>query len=367
MSQNPVSSSPHDDTPWQSNSRELLAVKRFFKGLSHTPRALKRTFQPDTPPPSQPPFQLASFGTQTQHTPNLILAQPTLHPQDYFGTRTLLSVCQSFLEKAQQQGWLTPQTVVLFPEHIGTWLLVSGEVKYVYDCEQWESALQWLVSTRPIGYLPHLPLDPSSESMLQGLFQFKAQRMADQYHLLFSHLAKRFGVHIIAGSIVLPNPSISDNKLHIEDGELRNISVLYRPNGSPDPTFAIEHHIAPFERRFLQAFPQPHVQPNVWQTPLGQTGILIGQDHASLSSLEEWVANQSLDVILHPTFLLPSDPCERPSHLWGVSCYAASHFRGKLWDLEPGGTTDIWHDKTWKSETELQGANLVNVWCATRE
>ncbi len=38
----------------------------------------------------------------------------------------------AYLENARRQGLLNERTVVVFPEHVGTWLVASGEKPEVY-------------------------------------------------------------------------------------------------------------------------------------------------------------------------------------------------------------------------------------------
>lgn len=57
--------------------------------------------------------------------------------------------------------------------------------------------------------------------------------MAEQYQTLFGGLAKEFGVTLVAGSIVLPEPAIDNGKLKLGSGPLYNSSVTFGSDGQP--------------------------------------------------------------------------------------------------------------------------------------
>ncbi len=58
---------------------------------------------------------------------NLLGIQPELFPTDYQSPERLHRKLAAYLQQAQDQGLLNEKTVVVLPEHIGTWLMISGE------------------------------------------------------------------------------------------------------------------------------------------------------------------------------------------------------------------------------------------------
>lgn len=58
---------------------------------------------------------------------NLLAVQPELFTPDYQSAERLQLKFHAYLENARRQGLLNERTVVVFPEHVGTWLVASGE------------------------------------------------------------------------------------------------------------------------------------------------------------------------------------------------------------------------------------------------
>jgi predicted amidohydrolase/GNAT superfamily N-acetyltransferase len=87
--------------------------------------------------------------------------------------------------------------------------------------------------------------------------------MTDRYIALFSDLAQRHGLYIIAGSQPV-----------IRDGDLYNVAHLFSPSGSVYTQDAL--HIPPIERTDFDIEPGDDVR--VFDTPLARIGIQVGYD-----------------------------------------------------------------------------------------
>ena len=57
---------------------------------------------------------------------NLVGIEPYLTPEEYSSPTMLERKLTTYLFAAHEKGWLNEQTVVVWPEYVGTWLLVSG-------------------------------------------------------------------------------------------------------------------------------------------------------------------------------------------------------------------------------------------------
>ncbi|HEC54442.1 MAG TPA: carbon-nitrogen hydrolase family protein, partial [Gammaproteobacteria bacterium] len=57
---------------------------------------------------------------------NLLGIQPELFPADYQSLERLHLKLAAYLQNARDQGLINDKTIVVLPEHIGTWLMVSG-------------------------------------------------------------------------------------------------------------------------------------------------------------------------------------------------------------------------------------------------
>ena len=72
---------------------------------------------------------------------------------------------------------------------------------------------------------------PAADLVKYSLFRMKAREMAAVYQATFAALARDFGVTIVAGSILLPAPRISNGALEIGKGRLYNVTAVYGPDG----------------------------------------------------------------------------------------------------------------------------------------
>ena len=77
---------------------------------------------------------------------NLLGIQPELFPTDYQSSARLHRKLAAYLQQARDQGLLNEKTVVVLPEHVGTWLMVSGEKDELYQAPTLAEALIWLAA-----------------------------------------------------------------------------------------------------------------------------------------------------------------------------------------------------------------------------
>ena len=175
---------------------------------------------------------VAEYGTDAQRG-NLLGIQPFMLPDDYRSADTFRAKLDGYLDVAARRGWLGERTIAVFPEHVGTWLVAAGERSRVYQSPTIAAAMQALVLSHPLRFVRTLPSARARDAVKYSLFRLKAPMMAGIYQAVFSGLARKRGVTIVAGSIVLPSPGISGGDLVIGDGELYNVSAVYRPDGSP--------------------------------------------------------------------------------------------------------------------------------------
>lgn len=81
---------------------------------------------------------------------NLLAVQPELFTPDYQSAERLQLKFHAYLENARRQGLLNERTVVVFPEHVGTWLVASGEKPEVYAAADWPTAMDWMAASNPL-------------------------------------------------------------------------------------------------------------------------------------------------------------------------------------------------------------------------
>lgn len=257
---------------------------------------------------------------------DLLAIEPVLNPHDYQHVDRLRLKLASHLQQARAAGLLGPRTLVVFPEHIGSGLLLLGEKRELYQARSRRQALRWLAASNPLDLALGLLRAKGRPRSLAALLQMKAQDMADAYQQLFAGLAREFGVTLVAGSIVLPQPELRDGRLRAGNGPLYNLSLVFGADGRPLGTPHYKQHAEAFEAGLLSDAPAP--PPQVVVTPLGRLGVLLGAD-ADDSRLRAALQAQQVELLAMPRFVAAG--ASRVEH--GI----AATWRGRLWDFPEDG------------------------------
>lgn len=337
--------------------------------------------------------QITEYGTDARRG-NLLGIQPFMVPDDYVSGEAFYAKLSGYLDVASQRGWLNEGTIVVLPEYVGTWLVALGESQRVYRAAGIAQAMRALVLSNPFSFIRTLPSAEADDAVKYTLFRMKAAPMAEVYHDTFSRLARKHAVTIVAGSIVLPSPGVSDGRLTICDGPLYNVSVVYQPGGSAHESvvrkaFPIEAE-QPFTARASVA------ELPVFDTPAGRLGVLICADSWYPSSYESLKA-KGVDFIAVPSYLSPSGVWGKPwrgydgapapgdvdvrdvnklteGEAWlkyalagraaqaGIEHGINVFLRGDLWDLGSDGHTVAVNGSAVMEANHVTGAAIVNLW-----
>ena len=177
---------------------------------------------------------LHQFGNDRRRG-NLLGIEPYMVPKDYASADAFYNKLNNYMLAAQREKWLNKKTIVVFPEYIGTWLVLAGESENVFQATTLNSAEQKLVLHNLWKFITSLLISKEKGKTEAAFFRMKAEQMAEIYHTVFSRLAREYAVTIVAGSTVLPTPQVSDRGLRPTKGSLYNISIVYGPDGTPYP------------------------------------------------------------------------------------------------------------------------------------
>jgi len=324
---------------------------------------------------------------------NLLGIQPELFPTDYQSSERLHRKLAAYLQAARDQGFLSDKTVVVLPEHIGTWLMISGEKDELYQAGTLKEAMNWLAVSNPLAFIRALISARGDNRLDDAYLRMKADAMARDYQALFGGLAKEFGVTLVAGSIVLPEPSVSEGELKAGPGALYNSSVVFGRDGRPLGQPQRQQHPV-FDQHDVLGAERPG-SPHVLDTPAGRLGVLIGSD-SWYPLYYRQLNEQGAQLIAVPAFVLGRDTWDKP---WGgykglstpsevslkpgeVSEGQAWHrltltsrlpisqakggvsvfLRGQFWDNGSAGQSFVSHDGQHFPDGEARGARLLNLW-----
>ncbi len=324
---------------------------------------------------------------------NLLGIQPELYPTDYQSPERLHRKLAAYLQQAQDQGLLNDKTIVVLPEHVGTWLMISGEKDELYQAPTLTEAMNWLAASNPLLFARAWLTAKGSNRLNDAHLRMKSKSMAKDYQALFGGLAKEFHVTLVAGSIVLPEPSIRDGQLKPGSGALFNSSVVFGRDGVPLGQPQRQMHPIFDQRDVLEGEDQHAI--NVVDTPAGRLGILIGSDSWYPDNYRKLDA-QGAQLVAVPAFVVGHNVWDQP---WGgykgsstpssvslkpgeVSEGQAWHrltltaqppannalagmsvfLRGQFWDKLSSGQSFLSSNGQQFADGEASGARLLNVW-----
>jgi predicted amidohydrolase len=334
-----------------------------------------------------------SFGVDGG-TGNLVGVQPWMHPADYATPARFHAKLAGYLRTADAHGFLTPRTVVVFPEYLGAWLVVEGEKSGVYQAPTLAAAMRLLALSNLPGLLGPLLQAATRERLTAALFRMKASQMAALYQAVFSRLAQEFGCTLVAGSLLLPAPRVEAGRLRCGRGPLQNVTGVFSPTGALHPALVRKAFPTSDEQGFLSGAPLESLP--VFDTPAGRLGVLICADawypqaYAHLRAL-------GVELVVVPAYIAgertltrvwngydgaPTPPDVTPADIgtlteaqaWtryalaGRLATAGAHagmlvsLRGRLWDLGTGGGITIVTDQGAQERGTETGGSVVNLW-----
>jgi predicted amidohydrolase len=337
--------------------------------------------------------QIVAYGADARRG-NWLGVQPYMVPADYASEEAFYAKLDGYLDVASQKGWLNERTIVVWPEYIGTWLVVAGERPRVRQAATIAGAMQALVLSHPLSFLKTLPSARARDVVKYSLFRMQAGRMAGIYQHVFSGLASKYAVTMVAGSIVLPSPAVKRGQLVIGDGALYNVSLVYGANG-----LAYEHAV---RKAFPIGAELPFTTPGsvadlpVFDTPAGRLGVLICADSWYPQPYEA-IRAQGAELVAVPSYLapdsvwgarwrgydggvVPGDVDERDVNLvtegqawlryalagrlpgFGIPHGINVFLRGALWDLGSDGHTVVVRGPAVTEAKHVCGAALVYSW-----
>lgn len=311
---------------------------------------------------------------------NLVGVSPWMVPADYASAQHLQGKLDGYLQVAKSLGWMRAGTVVVFPEHIGTWLIVEGEKSAILRAATIDEGLQLFAGSNLFKYLREwfTAPDGTRSRTRHSIFSMKSARMARTYQEVFGALARKYRVTVVAGSILLSNPSVRDGVLRTGMGALSNAGAVFHPDGSIDPRLYCTARPGDIEAEFVRGCDRS--APPVYDLPAGRTSVVLSDDarHA------EAYPAAGVDIVLSPALFRPdpemaspeggassegpglADDLRRdglPARLpaCGARLGMVVPLRGRLWDIGTVGGILAVRDGVLHAEGARDGAGMLNV------
>ena len=338
--------------------------------------------------------EIRSIGADQGHG-NVVGIQPYMFPYDYATKADFRTKLAGYMDQAKQAGFLNDNTVVLFPEYLGAWLVVVGEKTSVYTADKVDPAMTTMVLSNLGRFLRTFVTAPDvADKLKYSLFRFKAEQMAEAYQDAFSWLAKEYRVHIIAGSILLPEPQVLNGKLVAGSGQLYNVTAIFNPDGTIRPELVKKVYPIGAELPFIACGRDSDIP--VFDLPIGKTAVLICADSWYPGPYKA-IESKGAQFIAVPSYLSPDNITSQPwrgydghntpkdvdpndvkrlteSQAWlkyslngRIKSVTAQNgfnvfLRGQLWDLGSDGYSIIVKDGQLETGRRIDGASIVNVW-----
>ena len=132
---------------------------------------------------------LHQLGSDRGHG-NLLGIEPYMTQQDYMSAESFYDKLNSYLLAAQREKWLGEKTVVVFPEYVGSWLVLAGENEKVFQVSTLSSAEQMIALNHLWSFIRNFFAAKETGKAEAAFFRMKAEQMAGIYHGVFSRLAR---------------------------------------------------------------------------------------------------------------------------------------------------------------------------------
>ncbi|MCW7491635.1 carbon-nitrogen hydrolase family protein [Leptospira sp. 2 VSF19] len=246
--------------------------------------------------------------------------EPYLNQYSYATEDSFYLALHQYFQMAKENELLyVDRSIIVLPEYIGTWLVVTAEDQSIFATKTIQEAMEVLVKQNFGSFLWHYLFSSSysSDTLKETLFRMKAWQMSDRYQSVFARLAREYRVSIVAGSIVLPHPRVIEGKITPTDGPLENVSFYFHPDGRVDDKIVRKLFPITDEKEFLK---EGKLDENPsYLTPLGKLYTMICADSWFPDVYKEFKKTES-ELLAIPSFVSPADAW---THKWqGYNGYA---------------------------------------------
>lgn len=214
----------------------------------------------------------------------LIAVQPYMQLADYRTTESFADKIAALTElvaaarERDGQGRFRHPAVVVFPEHIGTFLSIAGYGGLTHDGDDVDTILRRVVLQHPrrflLSLLTYRTLSPSAAVLLA-----ESTKMHRAYRSAFRAAARRLEATVVAGSIILPDNAegLDAEVLRPVDKRLYNLSYTFAPDGRC-VNVTRKVHLVPMLEDTLPLVPGSADALTAIDSPCGRIGVMICYD-----------------------------------------------------------------------------------------
>lgn len=302
-----------------------------------------------------------TFGIEETATLNVIGVEAHLETTDFTSAAHLEIKLSSYLEIARERDLLRANTLVLFPAHIGSGLLATEQKSRVYNADSISSALTTIISHDIFEVAKNYFIFEAPNKILASAVRAKSKAAANTLFHVFSALAKKYKVTIIAGSGLLMTPGIYPDGLTYGHGPIFHTSFVFAPNGKPLMDAIRQIQPTPLEMTITE----PSLVDFLPIFTSGETnyGVLIGADAGRMDAADH-LMTEEVSLILSPQFHERNAPISfafgpEPRFKWAM----AVSMSGNGWGIEAQGRTAlVVNGEPISVQNDDQIARIYNLW-----
>lgn len=247
-----------------------------------------------------PVIHTQSWG-QNSSEGNVVGIEPVMTPMDYASEARFEAKLSTYLELAASRDWISNNTIILLPEHIGTGLITVNQSSRAYSKTFSFDAGLIIITRHLIEFAKNYFIFKDPDNLTAALIRTRTRASADAQMRVYSGLAKKYGVTLVAGSSSLMTPGLYKDSLSYGHGPIFNAAFVFGPDGRPQndairkvqPSSEEAGFTKASNARFLPVFDLPNTR---------KAGVLIGID-SWFDNTVDYAAGQNADLLLVPSFL----------------------------------------------------------------
>jgi predicted amidohydrolase len=223
--------------------------------------------------------------------------------EDYKSPQAFESKIESLMKKIRSEAGEKEDILVAFPEDVGTPLVFMRSYEAVKDVKTLQDAVKNLIKKHGLKVLPYKLR--YKVSWIRALALATAKRTAKTYLDVFSRMAKKYRVTLVAGSVLLPdfewNKDIKKTVYKIPDGNIYNVSFLFNEQGELIGTQKKTHLVPGLEDREGFDLCVGKIEDlKVYPTPFGNIGIAVCLDCFKEPAVQA-LAEKKADILIQPS------------------------------------------------------------------
>ena len=276
------------------------------------------------------PSATADIGQPSEkpQTINLVAVQMRARLDSYRDDVSFRQTIMRLMDRAAEKTQLADDTLVVFPENVGTLAVVANNHESVEQADTLEEGIENVVRGNLTGVL--FQKSRRRVSWARALFLARQQQMAQIYFDTFSEAASRHGVYLAAGTAALTDaqmaeyvpadvPGSPDEQRASDRTNVYNVSVVFGPRGQVLGV-ARKTHLIDLEGPEGLDFSSGEVgglQPI--DTPLGTLGSAICLD-AFRTQVWRHLHDNGVQILLQPSANpVPWEPWQQEEWLFSAA------------------------------------------------